>query len=308
MITFDVLHDKFGFEDVDLAKKKINRYLKVYPMLDIWVYAKKIKDREDLAKTKKHIINELEIDRLPEGYLKEKLYAFANDDKIASSFQKGNISPFIKIQNFIKGNQFYKTYLGDFRDSKIEAESIDLIITDPPYPKEYLNLYRDLAIYADRILKPGGSLFAMAGQSYLPQIMNLMNAEGLQYNWTLCYLTPGGQSPQIWQRKVNAFWKPILWYTKGKPTNWIGDVVKSNVNDNDKAFHFWGQSVSGMSDLILKISQPGDTILDPFMGGGTTGVACILNLRNFIGIEIEKDSFLTAEKRLADLFSQITSV
>ena len=46
-------------------------------------------------------------------------------------------------------------------------------------------------------------------------------------------------------------------------------MAKSAVNDNDKRFHHWGQSESGMADIINRFSKPGDTILDPSMGGGT---------------------------------------
>jgi len=51
------------------------------------------------------------------------------------------------------------------------AEPVDWIITDPPYPREFLPVYADLAATAARILRPGGSLLCMVGQSYLPQIV-----------------------------------------------------------------------------------------------------------------------------------------
>jgi len=44
----------------------------------------------------------------------------------------------------------------------------------------------------------------------------------------------------------------------------------------------------------------GATILDPFMGSGTTGVACVQTGRNFIGIEIDPDYFAIAEKRIKE--------
>lgn len=49
---------------------------------------------------------------------------------------------------------------------------------------------------------------------------------------------------------------------------------------------------------------PIDTVLDPFMGSGTTGVACIQTGRNFIGIEKDPDYFCIAQKRLADAQTQ----
>jgi len=51
-------------------------------------------------------------------------------------------------------------------------------------------------------------------------------------------------------------------------------------------------------DHIISWSNEGDTILDPFMGSGTTGVACIRSGRNFIGIEVDRDYFSFAESRI----------
>ena len=52
---------------------------------------------------------------------------------------------------------------------QIADESVDFVITDPPYSKEFIPLYYDLAIVAGRTLKDGGSLLVMCGQSYLPE-------------------------------------------------------------------------------------------------------------------------------------------
>lgn len=189
----------------------------------------------------------------------------------------------------------------DIADLDIDDCSIDAIVTDPPYPAEYLPVYADLADLANRVLKPGGSLFAMCGQSYLPEIMAIL-AERMTYNWTLAYLTPGGQAPQIWQRKVNTFWKPVLWFTKGTYAGkWLGDVCKSDVNDNDKRFHYWGQSVSGMVDLVERCTNAGDLILDPFCGGGATGVAALLSNRMFTGSDIDADMLETTKARLIEV-------
>jgi len=88
--------------------------------------------------------------------------------------------------------------------SRIEAESVDWIITDPPYPRKYLHVYGQLGQFAAHALKLGGSLLAMVGQSYLPEIVDQLGKD-LNYHWTLAYLTPGGQAVQVWDRKVNTF-------------------------------------------------------------------------------------------------------
>ena len=53
-------------------------------------------------------------------------------------------------------------------------------------------------------------------------------------------------------------------------------------------------------DHIISWSKEGDIVLDPFMGSGTTGVACIVTNRNFIGIELNPDYFEIAKKRIKE--------
>lgn len=203
--------------------------------------------------------------------------------------------------------QRYTLLHGDLSVAGLELapDSIDAIITDPPYPAEYLPLYGELARLAARVLKPGGSLVVMCGQSYIPEIVAMMTPH-VRWHWMLSYQTPGGQSPQLWQRRVNTFWKPLLWFVKGDYTgDWHGDVIKSDVNDNDKRFHFWGQSESGMNRIMNDFSLPGDTILDPFCGGGTTGVAALASGRKFVGIDIDLEAIKTTEARLLQVISEV---
>lgn len=187
---------------------------------------------------------------------------------------------------------------------------VDAIITDPPYPAEFVELFGNLegdvdpmdglAEVAARILKPGGVCAVMIGQSYLPEIVARMS-KALHYRWTLAYLTPGGQAVQVWDRKVNTFWKPVLLFTNGKTDDgdWLGDVTSSAVNDNDKNHHHWGQSESGMADLIERLSKPGDLVCDPFLGGGTTALVCHRLGRRFIGCDVDQQCIDTTIERFA---------
>ena len=73
-------------------------------------------------------------------------------------------------------NNNYKLIYGDFIEQsqkEIPDNSIDLIFTDPPYGKEYLPLYQELAKLAVRVLKPGGSLVFFVGHIILDQVIQI---------------------------------------------------------------------------------------------------------------------------------------
>lgn len=63
--------------------------------------------------------------------------------------------------------------------------------------------------------------------------------------------------------------------------------------------HIAGKPIGLMRDVVA-ICPPGGVVLDPFMGSATTGVACLREDRDFIGVEISPDYFRIAEKRIAD--------
>jgi 16S rRNA G966 N2-methylase RsmD len=198
-------------------------------------------------------------------------------------------------QELIKTGTRVDLRLGDFRQVLSDITDVDAIITDPPYPKEYLPLLDDLAEFAQRALKPTGVMAVMMGQSYLPEVFARLNGQ-LPYLWTIAYLTPGGQAVQVWDRKVNTFWKPVLVY--GTTADWFGDVTKSEVNDNDKRHHHWGQSASGMVDIVQRLTKPGAHIVDPFLGAGTTALAALTNGCHFTGCDIDPDFVARSQERL----------
>jgi site-specific DNA-methyltransferase (adenine-specific) len=202
----------------------------------------------------------------------------------------------------------YRLLCCDLLETDIEPESIDCIITDPPYPEEFLPTYRSLAALAETVLKPGGSLLAMAGHCHLPSVIHHLengvypfteDAAALHYQWILAYLMPASEAAN-WSRKVMTEWKPVLWYVKG---SYSGEMVRDVAHSRqaDKEHHHWGQSESGMADLIEKFTKPGDTILDPFLGGGTTGLVALKLNRLFVGVDVDPTCIETTKARIADI-------
>ena len=191
--------------------------------------------------------------------------------------------------------------LGDFEEvlSDIPDGSIDCIITDPPYPLEFIECWSKLSRFAAKKLKPNGFCIAYSGQYNLPEVINRMN-ENLTYYWTFAVYHEG--LTQI----VNAVniicrWKPVLIYQNGrrKLENTFQDYFISE--KREKHGHDWQQSVSGVSYLIEMFTKPGDLIIDPFAGSGTTIIAAKKLNRNIIAAEINEDTYNIAKACINDI-------
>ena len=74
-------------------------------------------------------------------------------------------------------------------------------------------------------------------------------------------------------------------------------------NDGDK-LHPAQKPVGLMGKYIRTLSRPGDLVVDPYCGSGTTGVACVLDGRRFVGIEVNAKYCEIARRRIADAAAQ----
>ena len=174
----------------------------------------------------------------------------------------------------------YDLRRGDFREV-LAGITADAVITDPPYAREYLPLYADLAKWADSVLTDDGVLAVLTGQSHLPEVFRLMDGYR-PYRWTMSYLTPGAGYAAMHAR-VQSHWKPVLLYGRGPR---IDDVITAADPPSGEA-HRWQQSLSGFQELIRRLTDPGQTVADPFGGSATTLIAAQQLGRHAIGAEIE---------------------
>lgn len=192
---------------------------------------------------------------------------------------------------------------GDFRDAlaDIEHGTVDAIITDPPYIREMFaygeGLYALGAMAAD-ILKPTGVLAVMFGTGTIPEAVAALS-QSMSFHWCCAWLTPGPRA-RMHHAKVGTGWKPIYLYTRpdGDPGRWLLDDVITSARD-DKDHHHWGQDVAGFTTLVERLTEPGALVIDPFLGGGTTAVACQDTGRRFIGCDIDAAAVTTARERTA---------
>jgi hypothetical protein len=168
----------------------------------------------------------------------------------------------------------------------LKDDSVDLILTDPPYPKEFLHVWGQLGEVAARKLKPGGYLATYSGQLYLTHVMRALE-EHLSYCWMVA-LHHNGPTQLVHPRNAICTWKPILIFRKGKAGKFENTLVDGIADDyRDKDFHDWGQGESAVSYLMRTFSSPNDLVLDPFAGGATTLAVAKALKRKCIGIEID---------------------
>jgi hypothetical protein len=184
---------------------------------------------------------------------------------------------------------------GDFREVLSDLTDVDAIITDPPYPQEFLPLLGDLAIWADKVLAPDGLLAVLIGQTHLPAVYRLLDG-GRPYRWTACYLT-GGAGYVSHPRKVQSNWKPLIVYGGGPR---FADVIRSDGLDaSAKSHHKWGQDYGAFHTIVERLTSRGQTVADPFMGSGTTLLAAHALGRHAIGCDTDQESVTKAKERLA---------
>jgi predicted RNA methylase len=201
-----------------------------------------------------------------------------------------------------KQAQPFELYCCDIRDAHkfVAANSIDIIITDPPYGCEYEHLYDALAEFAAHALKESGLCVVMCGVVSLPKAIEALGRY-LNYVWALSYETPGRHSKFFPLRIING-WKPILYFVKGKLPDdapWVFDVIKSS--QPEKTDHEWQQNLEAFTELVKRFTHSGMVVCDPFCGTGTTGVAALLNGCRFVGLDADSEVLEVARKRLDEL-------
>ena len=201
-------------------------------------------------------------------------------------------------------------HLGDMEElgEQVPDNSIDAIFTDPEYIAEsWQNAYARLAELASRALKPHGFLFTYAPQAHLDEIMDLLRystlnpKRNLQYFWIIQSLNKG---PHQKAYKWNAICKhkPILVFQKADgfddlhgSRRCFSDVVNGY---RQKAFHPWQQSVHDVLGIISRFMVPGEILLDPYAGTGTSLIAANLLGMDWLGFEIDPKTHAIAVREL----------
>lgn len=200
------------------------------------------------------------------------------------------MEPYSKTEN-------YSLYLGNMLDvlDTIDENSIDSIITDPPYELNFMGKGWDNAGVSFnkntwekclRVLKPGGYLIAFGGSRTYHRIACAIEDAGFEIRDTIMWL--------------DDFEKDITDDGRNKPIDnpyLRGKTLRHNTHPTVKP-------TTLMQYLIRLVSPKGATILDPFMGSGSTGKAVMYENKErdadykFIGIEMTEEYLPIAQARI----------
>ena len=200
--------------------------------------------------------------------------------------------------------------------------SVDLIVTDPPYEfhsghgggsfgtdnREYHGELKglDKGITNDalaemlRVLKTP-NLYIWCNKNQIRQYLDFFEDAGCTYDiltWHKTNPVPTCCNKYLSDTEYCLFFrkKAQLYGTyESKRKHWETEL---NVKDKDAYDHPTIKPQDIIETLVGNSSLPGDVVLDPYMGSGTTGAACAMLDRDFIGFEIDPTYFETAKNRI----------
>jgi site-specific DNA-methyltransferase (adenine-specific) len=230
----------------------------------------------------------------------------------------------------------YKVYNSDCiigMQQYVDAGSVDLIFTDPPYGidgdgldvlyhreesfvvpgyvdvplSNYAQFSSDWIAECARVLRPGGSIYIVSGYTNLHHILNALHASDLvEVNHIIAQYTFGVSTKN---KFVSSHYHVLFWMKpeKGKQkrtfnSNWKYSEQKDSYNDRLSVqpmprTHLPNQiknknqlNEDFIAKFILYSSNRGDTVLDCFGGGMTTGRTALRYGRKFIGFELNKNA------------------
>jgi site-specific DNA-methyltransferase (adenine-specific) len=227
-------------------------------------------------------------------------------------------------------------YLGDCREILPTFGKVDAVVTDPPYSvsvagsahhgqkgqgtrrldffegdsdwQAMTNMVVEVAHLTTGLLFETGSMYWWCGHRQFGPLVGFFEDEGFSTRFL------------VWRKECPAPAPPGAGYPSGaelcvyayKPGRTFNGTMPSSVIDSDsfrygqpgKVDHPTQKPIKVIEPLVRISSNPGETILDPFMGSGTTGVACAKLGRKFIGIEIEERYFSIACKRIEAAYAE----
>ncbi len=226
----------------------------------------------------------------------------------------------------------YKLYHGDCLEVMNELLNLgvtfDSVITDPPYNISRENNFKtmgragidfgewdkdfDLTSWiksCEPLLKKGGNIVIFNDWKNMSYIVNALEINGFEIK-DLIRWKKTNPMPRNRDRRFITDYEVAVWAVKkgGKWTfNRLSDTYErpeivcgiTSKREKVNGGHPTQKPIEVMEWIIHRLSNEGDLILDPFMGIGSTGVACMNTNRKFIGIELDEKYFDISKERIA---------
>lgn len=176
-----------------------------------------------------------------------------------------------------------------------------------------------------RLLRPGGTLWVSGTYHSIYLCGAAVQLEGMTILNDVSWFKPNAP-PNLSCRRLTASHETLLWVRKGeekhtfnydlaKQGDWSEDKLKNQgkqmrsvwsipstpKREKEEGSHPTQKPLSLLRRIVLLSTNPGDTVLDPFCGSSTTGVASLQLNRNYLGIEQDSDYFTLSKKRIESL-------
>jgi DNA modification methylase len=191
--------------------------------------------------------------------------------------------------------------LGDCREILPTIGQVTSVITDPPYGTHVTTWdtsisFEDIALIDSKATNYSVWFYSNTRLAHLLVALKEIGKD----TWVAVWEKNNSLG---FERRFAPQWVPIVIAYKGNPTFWGQDLFRCPLVVQNIE-HPTPKPIGITEWCVKRSSNPTDIILDPFMGSGTTGVACVKLGRKFIGIEIEPKYFDIACKRIEEAWKQ----
>lgn len=210
----------------------------------------------------------------------------------------------------------------------VPDKSVDLIVTDPPYGINYKSgrikdksrrlggILNDQSPFLTFIkpamekLKPTGAMFIFTRWDVQQAFIDAVTSNGGRVKNVIIW-DKGAHSMGDLMAAYGSKYESIL-FAPGSEFRFPGkrpqDIVAVPKVPAAKLVHPNEKPVALIERLIIDASRTGATVLDAFMGSGTTAAACIRTGRNFIGFELDERYHAIAQQRIADTVDELLAI
>lgn len=198
-------------------------------------------------------------------------------------------------------------YQGDCLDILCDIGKVDTLITDPVWPDNNIDAFQGIDAYGlfkrawQEIIPPPRRAVFHLGCDSNPAILSCVDIPFFRVA-SLEYVAVGYKGRLLYTGDIAYFYGEPPRSIPGKRV--ISGRCQATLANRDKVDHPCPRNLEHVEWYTYQFTEPEDVVLDPFMGSGTTGVACVNLGRPFLGIEIEPRYFDIACRRIEDAYKQ----